>query len=339
MMSPQTWQITVSRSTTRERRGRRLAGGTVFERQVTRRRLLDRRFLHARKRGLLALVDREHTHRLTLVVVEVLDGESPEDVVDQAGGKPDVGIVGHARRLEAHVGEHVHERLEGHAVLEAVAHRDGEGVHDSRQCGALLGDLQEDLAGATVFELSDGDIAVAVGDPERERLGVAALRKLLANRFLDDDRLDDPLDSTLDDTADRALGVTCRTFAELSAGLLLCRQRLTHLAVVAVDRHRLQSQAPSVEVELLDVFDRDLLGNVYGLRDRARDEGLHRSHHRDVAAVVDRIVAHRAGEHRQVLGVEAGGADDRLVVVDVPDDLVDLFVGVSEAPQRAGSCG
>ena len=35
-----------------------------------------------------------------------------------------------------------------------------------------------------------------------------------------------------------------------------------------------------------------------------RDERLHRPHHLHVAHVVDRVVAHRAGEHRQVLGLE-----------------------------------
>ena len=38
------------------------------------------------------------------------------------------------------------------------------------------------------------------------------------------------------------------------------------------------------------------------LRDRARDERLHRAHHLDVAHVVDRALADRAVEDGQVLG-------------------------------------
>ena len=62
-----------------------------------------------------------------------------------------------------------------------------------------------------------------------------------------------------------------------------------------------------------------------------RDERLHRRHHRDVAHVVDRVVAHRAREHRQVLGLEHRRTDDRLVLVDVGDDRVDLVVACSRA--------
>src|SRR5581483_7656534 len=102
--------------------------------------------------------------------------------------------------------------------------------------------------------------AVTVGHPERERLRRARARQLLADRLLDDDRLDDPLDLLGD-----LLGRT---------RLLLRRQRLPDLAVVAVERDRLQADAPRLDEEVLDVLDRHLLGHVDRLADAARKEGL-----------------------------------------------------------------
>ncbi len=118
-------------------------------------------------------------------------------------------------------------------------------------------------------------------------------------------------------------------------GLLLRRrQRLGHLAVVAVDGDGLDPQAPGVDVQLLDVLDGHVLGHVDRLGDGAADEGLHRPHHADVARVVDRVVAHGAGEDRQVLGRHVGRTDDRHVLVDVGDDVVDLVRAVAELGQR-----
>ena len=74
-------------------------------------------------------------------------------------------------------------------------------------------------------------------------------------------------------------------------------------------------------------------GMLTVLRDRPADEGLDRSHHPDVPVVVDGVVAHRAGEHGQVLGRQVRRADDRLVLVDVGDDLVDLIRAVAELAQ------
>ena len=55
-----------------------------------------------------------------------------------------------------------------------------------------------------------------------------------------------------------------------------------------------------------------------------RDERLHRAHHLDVAHVRDRALADGHVEHRQVLFLQAGRADDRAVLVDVGLDLLDL---------------
>ena len=75
-------------------------------------------------------------------------------------------------------------------------------------------------------------------------------------------------------------------------------------------------------------------GHVDGLRDRARDERLDRAHHLDVAHVRDRALADRDVEHRQVLLVEPGRADDRAVLGQVRLDLLDLRLGVAERLQR-----
>ena len=239
------------------------------------------RLLHAGQGRLRALPDREDAHVDPFLVGEVLHRQAPEDVVHQARSQPDLGIVGDPRRLEAHVGEHVHEGLERHAVLEAVRHRDGEGVHDPGQRRALLGHLEEDLAGPPVLELADDHVAVAVGHPERERLGVAPPGQLLADGLLEHDRLDDPLDLGLDRSG--------------GGGALLDRQRLAHLAVVAVDGDGLEAHAPRLDVEVLHVFHRGLLGHV----DRV---------------VVHDPVAHEGvrHRHRQVVDLTLAGGGDPL---------------------------
>ena len=75
-------------------------------------------------------------------------------------------------------------------------------------------------------------------------------------------------------------------------------------------------------------------GQVDGLRDRARDERLHGAHHLQVAHVRDRALADGDVEHRQVLLVQAGRADDRAVLGQVGLDLLDLLLGVAERLQR-----
>src|SRR5579875_3347449 len=130
-----------------------------------------------RQRRLGPLTGREDAKLEALVVGEVVDGEAPEDVVDQARGETEIRVVGDAGRLEAHVRVLPHEGRERHAVLETEAHRDREGIHDARQRRALLGDLHEDLAGPAVLVLADGDVALAVGDAEGERVRPPATRE------------------------------------------------------------------------------------------------------------------------------------------------------------------
>ncbi len=104
---------------------------------------------------------------------EVVDGQPPEDVVDQAGGDAEIGIVGDARRLEAHVGVLADIGGQRDPVLQPQAHRDREGVHDAGQGRPLLGHLHEHLAGTAVLVLADGHVPLAVGHPEGERRRLA----------------------------------------------------------------------------------------------------------------------------------------------------------------------
>ena len=87
-------------------------------------------------------------------------------------------------------------------------------------------------------------------------------------------------------------------------------------------------------MEVLDLLDRDVFGHVGRLAHRPAEERLHGRQHADVALVVDRVVAHRAGEHRQMLGGQVRRADDRLLGVDVGDDVGDLGVVVAEVAKR-----
>ena len=285
---------------------------------------LDHGILDAGERGLHALGGGEDVELGPLLGRQVLERHATEQVVHEGVGDADVGIVGHAGGLEAHAGERLDEAAQRHAVLEAVAHRDGEGVHDAGEGGTLLGHPHEDLAGATVLVLTDGDETLAVGDAELEGSRHAGAGELLADRLVDD-----ALDDALDDLGGGTGGVV-DTVDILLGG----RQRLGHLAVVAVDGDGLDAELPGIDVELLDLVDRDLFRKVDGLGDGPGDERLHRAHHADVTRVMDGVVTHGAGEHRDVLGPDVRRTQDRHVLVDVGGDLLDLLGGVAEPGER-----
>ena len=87
-------------------------------------------------------------------------------------------------------------------------------------------------------------------------------------------------------------------------------QRLGQLGAVAVERVGLEAQAPGQHVGVLAVVDAGLVGHVDGLGDGARDEGLGRRHHADVAvhrkaALAAAPAAVGAVEDGQVLGLQA----------------------------------
>ena len=95
----------------------------------------------------------------------------PEDVVDDRLGDGDLRVAGEARWLEAKVGELGHEVAERHAVLEGQADRRRQRVHEAGDRGALLGHLDEDLAGLAVRVEADRDVALVAGDLELVRDG------------------------------------------------------------------------------------------------------------------------------------------------------------------------
>ena len=146
--------------------------------------------------------------------------------------------------------------------------------------------LQEDLARRAVLVEPDREVALVTRDRElvRERLrSSGSLRRRGRTRRVRD--------------APRRSSVP---------GI----QRLGSLAAVAVHREGLQSELPALAVGLHDVLDRRVLGQVDRLADRARQEGLHRAHHADVAHPVDRarpvLRSEGAVEDRQVLFLQPG---------------------------------
>src|SRR5439155_26970383 len=123
----------------------------------------------------------------------------------------------------------------------------------------------------------------------------------------------------------------------LGPGLLAARERLAALAAVPIDRDRLEAELPPFQVDLLYLLRRRRLRHVDRLADGARDERLDRGHHPDVAHVVDRGLAvdrlEGAVENWQVLRLEIWCSLDRLALVDVADDLLDLPRAVAELLQ------
>ena len=148
--------------------------------------------LDAGQRRLEPFVDREDAELGPLVVGHVLDRQTAEEVVHDRRGEADVGIVGHARWLEPHVGERLDERPQRHPVLEAVADRLRKGIHHARHRRALLRHGEEDLTGLAVVVLADRGETLAVGDAELERATPTGSRHLLADRLVHD-----PLDHLL----------------------------------------------------------------------------------------------------------------------------------------------
>src|SRR5213079_2709936 len=103
--------------------------------------------------------------------------------------------------------------------------RDRERVHQARQRGALLRHLQEDLADAVVRVLARGDVALGVADLERDGPSRTGRREPLLLR-----------------PRDRWGSL----LVDLRVRLLLGAERLADLAVVPVDRDRLQAELPSL---------------------------------------------------------------------------------------------
>ena len=159
--------------------------------------------------------------------------------------------------------------LERHAILDRHRGEHADRVHEAGDRAPLLGHLDEDLARCTVLVEPDVDVAFMSGDLELVAEGLAVDWEPPPDRI----RLPRPPHEG-------------RVGLGLPAGLRGV-ERLGFLAAVAVDGDRLQAEPPGFDVRLFDVLDRRLLGHVDRLRDRARDERLHRAHHTEVAEVVD----------------------------------------------------
>src|SRR6266496_917113 len=280
--------------------------------------------------------------RLPGLDVEVVDGQAAGDVVDQALGDADVRVVSDAVGLEDDVRELRHVYLEWDAVLQAEADRDREGVHHAREGRALLRHLHEDLAEPVVGVGAGGQVALDVADPERGRPGGARPRQPPPDRCALD--LDDRA-GVGDDPPVPPAGARQWTWPALAGcapagcafarlGRLGRRQRLPDLAVVPVDRERLEPELPTLVVGVLDFFDFNRFRKINRLADGTRDERLHRRHHPDVAHVVDGRVAHGAVEDRVVLLAQRWRALHGVVLGDVLEDRLDVLLGVTQPAQR-----
>ena len=111
-----------------------------------------------------------------VVAAQVADGQLPEDEVDEAGAQLDgVTASHHATGLEAGEQEGVAELFQRHPVLEAHAHGDGEAVEHGPEGGALLVDVEEDLAKAAVLVLARAEVELGATDGGGLRVATAAV--------------------------------------------------------------------------------------------------------------------------------------------------------------------
>ena len=182
-------------------------------------------------------------------------------------------------------------------------------------------------------------------DVELVRHGLAGVGQAAAHRTLHhalDDALDDALHfhHALDDGGDHrvveALGVLF--LADVLGGVALGAERLAELASVAVEGVGLEAELPAEAVAGADVLDLGLVGEVDGLADGTRDEGLRGGHHADVAFGRDEARAEVAAavgavEHREVLVLEVRRTFHRLRAADAEVECVDLLAAEAEGAQ------
>ena len=209
------------------------------------------------------------------------------------------------------------ELLERHAVLQAHRDRDREIVHQRAEGRALLVHVDKDLGEPAVLVFAGAQIDLVAADRGLLRVALAPVGQPAALAALHDafdDPLDDPFDDALGDQR-RALRRRLREqLGRAVLGLLVVAEQargqgLRQFRAVAIKRGRLQAEPPGQQVGVLAILDRRRVRHVDRLRDRARDEGLRRRHHADVAFGRERAgagAAARAGaiEHRQMLGLQ-----------------------------------
>ena len=141
-----------------------------------------------------------------------------------------------------------------------------------------------------------------------------------------------------------ALGLgRCRVVFDLGrrVSLLVARiERLQALRIVPIDGNCLEAHFPGFEVGLGNLGHRGLLRQVDRLGDRPGQERLHRTHHPQVAHVVDR--AHAIGrtestiKDRQMLFLQVRRTFDGLFDADVVDDIGHFIVTVTQLLERIG---
>ena len=251
-------------------------------------------------------------HLREVVAVEIGDGELAEDVVDNRGRHLDAVVAAnHARGFEAGEDEGVYVLFERHAVLETERHRNCEAIHQGAEGGTFTVHIEENLADRTGFVLAGADIDLVA--THRGLLGEAGspAGKAVAASLVADH---DPLGHRFGDLCRIARG---HRFGQRLLFLDVHRdaQRLAQLGSVTVERYRFEHFLPGKVIGALDVVEGRFGGHVDGLGDGARDEGLGRRHHQNMAVVADRTGAALAAtigavEDRQVLGREMGGALD-----------------------------
>src|SRR5439155_12856977 len=83
-----------------------------------------------------------------------------------------IWILRESRRLEARVGEFVHESFQRHAVLKTTRDRKREAIHETRKRGTFLRHFNEDLARCSLLEHPDNDVALVTPNRKlvRDRL-------------------------------------------------------------------------------------------------------------------------------------------------------------------------
>ena len=217
-------------------------------------------------------------------------------------------------RLEPHVRELVDQRLQRHAVLQADRDRRAEGIHQAADGGTFLGHRDEQLAGAAFRIKPDVDVPFVSADVELVRQGVAGIGQVLAPRA--------------GSLVVLLLGL---------AGIGLRVERLALLAAVAIDGQGFDAELPTPSVRLGDVGRRHVGGHVHRLADRPGEEWLGGGHHAAMGPPADASHAIRrlegTIEDRQVLIGERRRAFDRVVLIDVLDNRLDLRLVVTQLGQ------
>ena len=225
--------------------------------------------------------------------------------------------------------------------MQAERDRDGEVVHHRAEGGALLVHVDEDLAEAAVVVFAGAQIDLVAADDRLLGVALAAVGQLLALADAHD-ALDDALDDLLGDLRgarggrlrDERLDRVVRLVVVIGDERRV--QRLRQLRAVAIEGVGLQRQLPGEHVGVLAVLDGGVVRHVDGLGDRARDEGLRRRHHADVAldrevALADAPARIGAVEDRVMLGLEVRRAFERHRAADM--DVGGLDLGLREAEE------